>query len=286
MANKPELYLYGQVTAEGESPTITVDGVGYTGHIFENFPEYNEQTHPYVFFSFSTIVNTPLVFISPSPIVVRRGFAHFVVWVDGMLVAEMLVSETGREYWTGWHTVDSDNQESTKYSVGTYNCWANHTVYDTSGGIFAEACEPPVRSTLPEVLFEGVPDDIGRIMQVTSHFAVGDTARITVNGVVSEHIVKKLPGSGWFIGNEALITEGAVDDGSDWALTLKILYNDLMSSFHEGHISLQLYHRINAAQQIKIERIAIVTPVPIYDPEALIQGYLVGCRLRAMRGKA
>lgn len=26
-------------------------------------------------------------------------------------------------------------------------------------------------------------------------------------------------------------------------------------------------------------------PVPVYDPEALLQGYLVGCRIRAMRGK-
>lgn len=31
--------------------------------------------------------------------------------------------------------------------------------------------------------------------------------------------------------------------------------------------------------------LAASTPVPVYDPTALLQGYLVGCRIRAMRGK-
>lgn len=31
--------------------------------------------------------------------------------------------------------------------------------------------------------------------------------------------------------------------------------------------------------------LAASTPIPVYDPTVLLQGYLVGCRIRAMRGK-
>lgn len=44
---EPVAYLYGQVAKEGETPTHTIDGVGYVGAVLPKLPEWDREAYPY-----------------------------------------------------------------------------------------------------------------------------------------------------------------------------------------------------------------------------------------------
>lgn len=43
---KAEKYLYGHVAGEGETPTHTINGVGYVGLVLPALPEWDDETYP------------------------------------------------------------------------------------------------------------------------------------------------------------------------------------------------------------------------------------------------
>ena len=45
--SEPVAYLYGHVAKEGETPTHTIDGVGYVGAVLPKLPEWDTVAYPY-----------------------------------------------------------------------------------------------------------------------------------------------------------------------------------------------------------------------------------------------
>lgn len=261
----PPLYIYGRAVAEGETPTVTVDGVGYKGIVIDKIPSYDEKALPYVAINYEGFSQSMQVFVSPSPITIVKGFGHTITIVSGMKMVEMLLEDSGREYWSEWQTPDSNDS----YFTGQESIWSNHSINDQSGNLYVEAGAQPVPATLPEVLFDGEvnlyfkgeePYPVcGWVKPTMSHFAVGDTARITFDGVVSEHIVRKLTNDiYWVIGNESLCDKSVEDDGGDWGIVLNQKLTSGDSPFNNGHPQLRCYHRNSGGlHKLKIERIAI-----------------------------
>ena len=107
--------------------------------------------------------------------------------------------------------------------------WANYDVMLKNGSIRLSASEP-VPVSMPYVLYDGevtttkadYSDSAGTTIQIATLFKIGDTLRITFNGVTETRTVTNAETYEWaLVGNNGLNgndTEG-VDDGGEWLMT-------------------------------------------------------------------
>jgi hypothetical protein len=204
-------------------------------------------------------IQTIHVYISPTPITTTSGFGVVVNATGDMLIAKILLMESGREYWSDWQSMDVEYS----YWTSKNALWANHDLYTVAGKLYVSTCPDPTLATLPEVLFDGEIDSSTSnpsAVPTMSHLAVGDTARITIDGIVSEHVVRTTSADRlWVIGNENVLSSALEDNGGDWVLTpYRYGVEDGNSTgFNDGHMAINFYHRTDGTHQVKIERIAI-----------------------------
>lgn len=143
---EPIGFLYGYVAGEGETPTHTIDGVGYVGAVLPKLPEWDREAYPYAVVSDA---NAPsgyetyyLVFaVEAGTYTGKYNGAR----VGGGGISYSFQPNYSPEY--AWKYKDSfDNG----YAIGfppdkkTYYSnilWTNHRVLNADGSIFCEKME-------------------------------------------------------------------------------------------------------------------------------------------------
>jgi hypothetical protein len=165
-----------------------------------------------------------------------------------LLYCQLSADENGERYWSEWKEETSNN------SVWHVR-WTNHDIYK-DGELWATKSEPtPVYP--PVVLFDGesvteeesYSDYAADTLIAEQGFVIGESYRITINGVSGEYTAERVATSGTIqIGNAGLNGNDpeAEDDGGAW---LVVFPSDTSNTMY-------FYTRTAGTYQLKIERMS------------------------------
>ena len=232
----------------------------YNGHIL---PELicNNEAYPYVYL----YKNVAYAFSAPIDI----GNQYSVKVEPPFLRSTLKLDENLVEYWGEWENVTSSK------TISQYNLyWANHDIIKSDGSLYLATSEPNSVS-YPIVIYEGdvttkdkgYGDSAGdQIVGIAERFGVGDTVRVTIDGVTGVYKTKQVPTSTQaLVGNAGLNGNDveADDEGGDW----------LFASFDSpGARDLYFYTRTAGTYKLKIELLASEPTLPEGDFYKVING--------------
>ena len=215
-------------------------------------PTYDEASYPYVY-----IHHYSTAYAFSSALTVTKSVVTTKATLEAPFLRSTLeADENGKEYWTEWEVV---TESTTIYPSTT--AWANHDIIKTNdGSVYLAKGGDPTPVYLPEVLFDGEATAVDSgygysscTIYATNAFMVGDTLRVTINGVSEECTLERVETSNQIqVGNAGLNgndTE-AVDDGGEWLLAW-------VSSASPTDRRVYFYIRTAGTYNLKVERIAI-----------------------------
>lgn len=219
-------------------------------------PTYDETAYPYLYlYLYSTAYAVPSAITVTKP----NSWSSVKATLETpFLCSKLKADENGKEYWTEWEVVT----ESTTITTSSINCWTNHDIVNTSANtVYLAAGDEPTPVYLPEVLFDGdvttedasYSDSADATICSTNAFMVGDTLRVTINGVSEECTLERVATSNQIqVGNAGLNGNDidAPDDGGEWLLAWVI-------SGSPANRRVYFYTRTAGTYSLKVERIAI-----------------------------
>jgi hypothetical protein len=124
---EPVAYLYGHVAKEGETPTHTINGVGYVGEVMPKLPEWDEETYRNACIGKAAGGSQFALSMSQSPCV-YNGTA--VVVASPRLFCMYNKGE--------WRAIASGSGNMSLGSV----IWANHDILNEDGTTYLAASDP------------------------------------------------------------------------------------------------------------------------------------------------
>lgn len=147
-------YLYGRAAADGETPDVVIDGVGYKGAVLPKLPEWDEEAYPYaVMDSYGTEYR---LYCLDRPL--TEGFTNYFIHTKANCVVYYATA-------TEWVFKESGTGDSISGSIVTFGSalWANHDIspipisdpIPVYNGLVAYSYNGTVLPELPEV--EGYP---------------------------------------------------------------------------------------------------------------------------------
>lgn len=152
MANASK-YLYGRVATADETPTHTIDGVGYVGAILPNIDTvWDKETYPYALViknGFPIDGLDSFICMSSSCYAVYENNANFMYYTEsgngkGFLLAnkQEVADEYGLPFgeWFEQETIPFEKDESN--GLSSYYVWTSHDIFTTDGTLCLKATEP------------------------------------------------------------------------------------------------------------------------------------------------
>lgn len=243
------LGLAGKPLALAKQPVAYL----YNGVRLPKLPEWDRVAYPY-----AVITGWRTAYVISEPFVVTDSapFDKATPKVPFLRSTRKSDEYSGKEYWSEWEEV-AESETILLYS----GLWANHEILYTDETVCTPKGNNPIPVYLPEILFDGEvtveANDVG-ICKVdilfANYYAVGDTLKVTINGVTEEYtVIKGYFGGQEIIGNEELINSGltgVVDTGGAWGIVN-------LGRTDTGAYDVRLYTRNPGTYQLKIERIAL-----------------------------
>ena len=143
---KKQMYLYGHKAKDGETPTHTINGVGYVGKILPKLPEYPDEAYKHKFIKCQG--NSIRAYVTDVELKFRidNSGAEMLVWEMNDSGAYKTFKEIYAQLKTSQGIVDAPewrNLGSTTY-ISHFDSllWSNYDILDESRTLILEASDP------------------------------------------------------------------------------------------------------------------------------------------------
>jgi hypothetical protein len=147
---KSVAYLYGHVAKEGETPTHTINGVGYVGAVLPKLTDRDKEKYPYVCIGICTVSPRYVdcfAVASVAPLWSKKStsLTHGLYFSSPCLrIFEYLYGSSYKEPWPAWEETNEawEIAGNFGFSERNYIFWANHDIYWDDGNLLCAASVP------------------------------------------------------------------------------------------------------------------------------------------------
>ena len=247
--------IAGQRKAQEKQPIVYT----YGSTFFPKIPERDEMAYPYLAITIMYGTFNAYAFSAPltaKPVPgITGGTAYEITSELPFIKSKLSINVYEHDEWSEWETVTDATVSLSDYGNHT---WVNHDIVASDGTKVFSAGGDLTPVCLPIVLYDGEvttdqpdwADNANGTVATHFEFSVGDTLRVTVNGVSGEYTAEggrniSLP----LIGNAWQYDSDMADDGGDWALCEASAGSGLRKAY--------FYTRNPGTYQLKIELISI-----------------------------